>query len=203
MTLESQQPAAEESQVDAPQQEPEAPPAPQATTEEAKSFSEDYVKELRGESASYRKRAQEAEARLKEIEQAQMSELEKAQTVAKESVDRITALEALLHNERTRNAVVLAATELNFRDPADALNLIDLDSLTYDEETGKPSTKSVSGALGRLASAKPYLVGTPSPGTADGGAGRDTDSGELTDEQRMAQYEKDIQTRYGTVPSPV
>lgn len=187
----------------APSQEQEAPSAetPAVTPpEDSKSFPEEYVKELRSESAGYRKRAQEAETKLKEYEQAQMSELEKAQTIATEAAERASQLENQLQAERVRNAVVLTATEMSFLDPSDALNLIDLQTLNFDEETGRPSTKSVKGALERLANAKPYLVGSKQPGSADGGARGEP--GELTREEKIAGYGEQIQQRFGGVPIP-
>ena len=44
-----------------------APAEPEARPEGAKTFSEDYVKALRGESAGYRTRAKAAEAALREV----------------------------------------------------------------------------------------------------------------------------------------
>lgn len=78
-------------------QEAEATPAegqePEATKEgqkptaepekkegETKTFDESYVKELRAENAKHRKEAQEAKAKAQEYEDAQKSELEKAQS---------------------------------------------------------------------------------------------------------------------------
>ena len=74
------------SEEDAPVQEAETTPAedqqasdaPEAT-EEPKQFDEGYVKKLRAEAAKYRTEAQEAKAKAQEYEDAQKSELEKAQ----------------------------------------------------------------------------------------------------------------------------
>ena len=46
--------------------------------EEAKTYSESYVRSLRGEAGDYRRKLREAEERLQEFEQAGKSELEKA-----------------------------------------------------------------------------------------------------------------------------
>jgi hypothetical protein len=179
-----------------PVSEPVEDPAP-----EPKSFDQEYVDSLRSESAKYRKRAQDAEAKVKEHDQAQMGELEKAQADAAIAEKRSEQLTNLLGAERTRNAVTLEATKMKFQDPSDALAMIDIDDLNYDEETGKPSTKSVQGALGKLAKAKPYLIeGVTSPGSADGGA--DGGTGAVTQEQKIAQYAKEQQERYGSVPMP-
>ena len=188
------------------QSEPEAQPTPTPTPEpspQANTFDEDYVKELRSESAKYRKRAQEAEAQNKAHDQESMSEIEKAQTIATEATAKVTGLENQLTAERTRNSVTLEATRMDFRDPGDALSLIDVTTLTFDEETGRPTTKSVQGSLKTLVKDKPYLVkdSEGSPGSADGGA--TGGSGQLTEEEKIAGYEKELQERYGSVPIPV
>ena len=81
------------SEEDAPVQEAEPTPvesqeaaeAPEAT-EEPKQFDEAYVKKLRAEAAKHRKEAQEARAKAQEYEDAQKTELERAQ-------DRLTQTE--------------------------------------------------------------------------------------------------------------
>ena len=74
------------SEEDTPAQEAETAPvetpndaeAPEAEAEQ-KQFDESYVKSLRSEAAKWRKEAQEAKAKAQEYEDAQKSELEKAQ----------------------------------------------------------------------------------------------------------------------------
>jgi len=189
----------DETQDELDAQEPkvtETTPDPKAT-----SFDQDYVNELRSESAKYRKRAQEAEAQIKEHDQDKMSEIEKAQSVATEATAKVEGLTNLLAAERTRNAVTLEATRMDFQDPFDALSLIDVADLNYDDETSKPTIKSVQGALKTLVKDKPYLLKVSSgSGSADGGARGEP--GELTQEQKIAEYEKELQAQYGTVPMP-
>jgi len=164
-------------------------------------FDRAYVEDLRAENAKYRKRAQTAEETVKQHDLAQMNELEKAQAGQAEAEKQTVQVTNLLAAERTRNAVTLEATRMDFRDASDALAMIDIADLTYDDETGKPSTKSVQGALGKLAKDKPYLVGAdPTPGTADGGARGDT--GELTYQQTVDQYAKELEQSGQTVPMP-
>ncbi len=168
---------------------------------DAKSFDQPYVDSIRSESAKYRKRAQEAEAKLKKHDQEQMSELEKAQSIATDAEAKVEGLENLLAGERTRNTVTLEATKMNFQDPADALSLLDVTDLNMDEETNRPTTKSVQGALKTLVKGKPYLLKeAPKPGSADGGAGGG--AGDLTEEEQIAAHEKVLQERYGSVPLP-
>ncbi len=184
------------------QPEPEAQPTEKPKTEtspEVETFSKEYVQELRSESAKYRTRAQKAEEQNKAHDQEQLSEIEKAQAIATEATAKVTGLENLLTAERTRNAVTLQATRMDFRDPGDALSLIDVSGLSFDEETGKPTTKSVKGSLETLVKDKPYLVkdSEQSPGSADGGAGGG--SGQLTEEEKIAAHEEALQYRYGSV----
>lgn len=168
---------------------------------EANTFDQSYVDSIRSESAKYRKRAQDAEEQVKKHDQDQMSELEKAQSEATEAVAKVEGLENLLAGERTRNAVTLEATKMAFQDPADALSLIDVNDLNIDDETNRPTTKSVQGALKTLVKDKPYLVKeAPKPGSADGGAGGG--AGDLTEEEKIAAHEKELQERYGSVPLP-
>ena len=193
--------------------EPEAQVTEAATTfstqnmsdsKTVETFDRAYVEELRTESAKYRKRAQSAEDKVKEHDQAQMGELEKAQADKVEAEKQTTQVTNLLTAERQRNAVTLEATRMNFRDAGDALAMIDVDDLNIDDETGRPTTKSVQGALKKLISAKPYLVdsGEPTHGSADGGAS-DEGTGDLTREQKVAAHEKFLQETQGTVDAPV
>ncbi len=170
-------------------------------TEAPNTFDQSYVDGIRSESAKYRKRAQDAEAEVKKHDQEQMSELEKAQSIATEADAKVEGLENLLAGERTRNTVTLEATKMNFQDPADALSLLDVSDLNMDEETKRPTTKSVQGALKTLVKDKPYLLKeAQKPGSADGGAGGS--AGELTEEEKIAAHEKRLQEQYGSVPLP-
>ena len=70
---------AEAQEADAPKGTKENPAT---VSQEPKTFDADYVKSLRSESAANRKKAQEAIARIEELEARDQSELEKAQTKA-------------------------------------------------------------------------------------------------------------------------
>lgn len=168
---------------------------------EVKTFDQAYVDSLRSENAGYRKRAQTAEEQVKKHDQDQMSELEKAQSIATDAAAKVEGLENLLAGERTRNTVTLEATKMDFQDPADALSLLDVTDLNFDEETKRPSTKSVQGALKTLVKDKPYLLKeVKKPGSADGGASGG--AGDLTEEEKIAAHEKTLQEQYGSVPLP-
>lgn len=119
---------------------------------EPERFDAEYVKGLRKEAASHRTRVRELEAKLKEHEDAKLSETEKLQK-------RVAELEAQAQahgEERLRYEVMLAAEKLGIVDSDAAYRLLDRDSL----EDGK-----VEEALRKLAAAKPYLVSRSSGGS--------------------------------------
>lgn len=119
------------------------------------------------------------------IQQAQMSELEKAnQKAASEEKLRLER-EADLRTERTRNAVMAVASELKFVNPGVAHKLIDTSNLEYDDE-GRPKSESVKQQLEALAKSDPYLVGQIKPrGDAGGGPRGGAGEGEVSINDRI------------------
>jgi hypothetical protein len=104
------------SQEDAPVEAPEAEaPASEVNRDAVKTFDADYVKTLRNESASYRKKAQELEQRLSELEERDQSELQKAQGKAAKAEQAKADAEAKLIRYE-----VAAEKQV----PADALDLL-------------------------------------------------------------------------------
>lgn len=123
----------------------------------------------RQEAARYRNELRQAQTRVQEFEQAQMSEQERQQ-------QRLQQLEAELQAERDRARtvtlqaeVVSEASSLGFHNPKAAARLMDQDRVEYDAE-GKP--QNVKDLLTELLRAEPYLG--RGAGSADGGSGRDT-----------------------------
>jgi hypothetical protein len=110
------------SEEDAPAQEAETAPvetpndaeAPEAEAE-SKQFDEGYVKKLRAEAAKYRTEAQEAKAKAQEYEDAQKTELEKAQ-------DRLTQTETAKAEAEAKLLRYEVAAEKNV--PANLLELL-------------------------------------------------------------------------------
>lgn len=83
---------------------------PQDTSSESKTYDEAYVKELRAENAKRRVDAQKLEERLEELEGANKSEAEKAQTKATKAEQRAAEAEAkLLRYEVAQEKEVPAA----------------------------------------------------------------------------------------------
>ena len=84
------------------------------------------LKTANSESASRRKRLEELEAAEAERTAAQLSEVEKAKKLAADAEVKAQAAEERLRTAMVRNAVVVAASKLNFHDPEDAFRLADL-----------------------------------------------------------------------------
>ncbi|GAA4908083.1 hypothetical protein [Streptomonospora salina] len=169
-----------ESTAAAPPAEPATPPASDSgastgeSTEpsEGGEFSRDYVEKLRRENARYRTQVRELEpkaAKADELEQANATENERAVTAAKAETEKATA-------EKYRGLLVQAearalAAELKFRDPEDAVRLVDLADVEAGED-GAVDRESIRSVLRTVADKKPYLIeAAPVPSPADAGIG--------------------------------
>jgi hypothetical protein len=120
-----------------------------------KTYDEKYVKALRGEAAQHRKELREAQARLKELETAQLSEAEKKDLRLKELEGEVSRLQ-----KETRTAqVVAAAAAAGAVNPERVARLVDDDA------------EDVKKAVADLKKSDPYLFARPGGGSADGGAG--------------------------------
>lgn len=108
---------AQEAEPAAVEETPEAE-APEAAAEE-KQFDESYVKKLRAEAAKHRKEAAEAKAKAQEYEDAQKSELERAQ-------DKLTQLETAKADAEARLLRYEVAAEKNV--PGNLMDLLVGDS---------------------------------------------------------------------------
>lgn len=131
-------------------------------------------------------RATELEARLKEIEDSEKSELDKA----KEQLAQFEQRQSAWENERRETALQLAvhalAPDLGLADAEVALALINRNTVEYDD-TGKPS--NLAPLLEELVERKPILLKQDSApvrrATLDGGSGGTRDaSPPLTAEQQ-------------------
>lgn len=175
-------------------------------------FDKAYVEKLRKENADRRIKAKEAadraeaaEAELAKIREAEMGDLEKAQSAAEaaakksaEAEARAVAAEQKLRQNSIETAVALAAANAGFQDPSDALSMISQDEL-LDEE-GAVSDKEVTSRLKALAKAKPYLLKTPGKGSGDGGPkGKPAD--QTSFEAKQKAYLEEMTTTGGRVPA--
>lgn len=136
-----------------------APPAPADPPKEEQkppeNFSREYVEQLRKEAAENRKKAATAEAKLKEQDDAKLSETERLQKERDEF--KAKAEQAEEHSRATlveADIRVLAST-MKFADLDDPLGAIKLDSVEFDAN-GKPT--NVKKLLEELAKAKPHWI---------------------------------------------
>ncbi len=144
---------------------PLTPPAADPPT----TFDAAYVAELRREAAANRKKAADAEAKLKELDDAKLSETERL-------TKRTAELEAELERERTgrHDALIRAAVEREAHQQgavkADVVyRLIDRSAITLDESG---EVKGADKAVKALLDAEPYLKAAPAGTTAVPGTPR-------------------------------
>ncbi len=139
-----------------------------------KTFSEDYVKELRAENAKWRVELRELQAseakRTEDEKESETKRLEKQEEWQKLAEARQVELDNAkaaieTQNEQIkqstiRNAIITEAAKQNSASPEDVYQLIDKSQITIDENgnvTGYEETVKA------LLEAKPYLVSTKSP----------------------------------------
>lgn len=137
----------------------ETPPAgqPTATDDDAGKW-----KEL---SRKNEREAKRLRAELDKLQQASMSEQEKAVAQAKVAgyTEGLTAATV-----RLRRAEVRAAAAGLLADPEDAVHLLDLDQYQPNDD-GDFDRKAIVADIAALVKAKPYLGATPGNGSGEGG----------------------------------
>jgi len=132
-------------------------------TEESKTYDESYVKELRGEAASYRKKLREVEKQVESLSKAQKEKEDSEKSDLERALSKVSELEKELETNRKamsdadiKAKVLSEASKMNVVDPEAAYRLLDIE----DEVDIKKS-------LSDLLKEKPYLVKSeepPSPG---------------------------------------
>lgn len=171
----------------------ESTPTPQEGEGNSLTLDRSYVEGIRAEAAKWRLQLRETEAKLSELQKAQMTDIEKAQTVAKEAEAKARELETNLQKERFRNAVLSKATRAKFADPEDAYRMIDPETVKIDDD-GTPNTQSLEGALNRLIKDKPYLLATTTGGGDGGPRGQTNDQQQI---ERVNAIANQIQAKGG------
>jgi len=139
------------------------PPAP----EQSKTFSQEYVHELREEAKGYRVKLSETETALQELqawreeqERAKLSESERFQLEYQETQERLQAEAARAAEYQLQYEVALRAGRMGIQDPQDAVRLLDWDALEFNE-TG--DVTNMDTVLTELVRSKPYLKGAVPP----------------------------------------
>jgi hypothetical protein len=159
MAKEQEQEKAEEKQAPetAGEDQPEAKAEEQDRTftqTELDAIIADRLKRERAKTSDYDDLKAKA-SKLDELEEAQKSELEKAQERADKAEALAKAAEERAQAIALRSAIVAAASRLDFVDPEDAFALLDKSALKQNDE-GK--LEGVDEALKALAEAKPHLL---------------------------------------------
>lgn len=129
-------------------------PAPQQG-QEPERFDADYVKSLRTSEADTRRKLRDAEAKLKEQDDAKLSEHERLTKKVAELEQQKTQIERERQERIVRSEVRLAAQKLGFHDPKDAERQIDLADVETDA-SGEP--RNVDKLVSDLLKVKPYLA---------------------------------------------
>lgn len=141
-------------------------------------------KELRG-----LKTAQE------ERDNADKSEVERAKAAETKAAEKVAALATKLLDSSLESAITKAASAAKFRDPSDALALINKSELSYEQDEDNPADidideKSIERAVKALAAKKPHLIladgdEQPSGGKFNGGK---KDQKQLDEEALKTKY---------------
>jgi hypothetical protein len=123
--------------------------------EDGEAISLDEARKLRREAQTLRKRLNDFEEREKAVQEAALTDTQKAQKRVVE-LEQAQAAAQKVHQERViRYEVMLKASGLNVIEPDAAVKLMDWGGLEFAED-GTP--KNVEAVLKKLIKEKPYLV---------------------------------------------
>jgi len=156
-----------------PAPEPAPEPAPGPTPEpEPQTFDAAYVARLRDENAKWRTKLRDEEeakktleAKLKEKEDADLSEqdrtkkqLEETQAAAAESARQVALRDAMIRESLLEADTIKASVhpDLNIQDPDAAFRLMDRSLIEWDDDTGRAT--NLPEVLKSLVEARSYLV---------------------------------------------
>lgn len=145
------------------------PAADPNATPPAKTYTEAEVEALRARMTAADKNNAAAQAALKKLTDAQLSEQER---VAKDLEDtkKVNAdLEVKVQKQAVENAFLLDST-YKWKNPASALKLVDLSEVTVEDD-GK--VKGMKAALDALAKSDPYLLDDASGSTDEDDKGKE------------------------------
>lgn len=145
-----------------PPPDPSAPPASGGTVPDPvgappagpKTYSEAEYQALQRRMQAADQTAAQHQARLKEFEDANKSEIEKAQSAAQEALQRAEAAEQALLQEKINNAF-LVSNKHTWHDPETALQLLDQSQITIGDDG---QVHGIDAAIEALAKAKPFLI---------------------------------------------
>lgn len=134
-----------------------------ADAERARIRAEQAARKAKQEARQERQRKAQESGDLEALRREHDAEIADLNEQLESAREAAAVHEFTLDQERRVNRVQRLASQLNFRDPSDAIALLD------DDDTG--DDKSAERALRRLAQKKPYLVDRKKGGLPMGGAG--------------------------------
>lgn len=135
---------------------------------ETKTFTEEYVKELRAEAAKYRTEAKNAKAEIDKVRKSSLTEAEQAVLEAEQRGRQ--AVLADFGQRLARSAFVAEAARRNPTYDAQAV-LDDLNLARYVGEDGEPDSKAIAAAVERLVPVPAQASGLPRPDPSQGATG--------------------------------
>ena len=136
-----------------------------AQVAESKTFTEEYVKELRAEAAKHRTEAKKWQAEVDKVRKSSLTEAEQAVLEAEQR-----GRQAVLSDFGQRLARSAFVAEAARRNPAyDAQSVLDdLNLARYVGEDGEPDSKAIAAAVERLVPAPAQASGLPRPDPSQG-----------------------------------
>jgi hypothetical protein len=151
-------------------------------------------RKLSAEAAAYRRKVRELEQKLKQYEEAQLSEQEKLQRRLAELERERAEWERNRQETVLRYEIQLAAQRLGVVDTDAAYRLIDLSEVEFDEE-GRPT--NVDAVVRGLLQKRPWLapqsgISASNPATASSGATRMFTRSQLRDPKFFAEHRDEI-----------
>lgn len=143
-----------------------------AGTESARVYTQDEVDQLANRMKAADQNAAQLQQKLRQFEDKDKSELEKATRDLQEQMTAREAAEKELYQLRLHNKF-LASNKITWHDPETALALLDTSEVVI-EEGGK--VVGLEDAITKLAKAKPFLVKEEKSGGGSSGGGRPSGS---------------------------
>ncbi len=161
-------------------------------------FPREYVEALRRESAGYREKLRDAEAKLKDIDDKNLSEIDRAKKAAEEAQTRAQALESQLKLAALKAEIATQANKFKLADPEAAWRLLDPGSIQFDPD-GKPA--NLEAVITDLTKRFPILVlAHNAPMTPANNPGRTQDASlTLTKEQIAAMSPEEVNRQWASI----